>query len=720
MLCGNLIKVQTFSSPFPASQEVTDFNSAIFCGARRDSRAEFYVSPIERVSKDEKECWVCVERQWNGKMTEDDYIFTSDKLPSDPRYMATVSNGFVGTRIFDELIHVNGVYNGGLGDCHRANIPSPLAVRINMNEISQEDLQHSYTLDTLAGWFTHTLSSDDVIVTQKILAHRVHLNLLVMEIIMERKQTPGPSVNVQLLNSFSPQSQDIAFTDGPDFQDARYIYGQILIPEVKDAPKPSIHLIWTPVPTSLTLPEGKTSASWVFLIAVAETADQAKDSYSNGLALIASGKLCSSHKCAWAELWSLCGIRVAGLLALNQVLIGCVYYLLSALPPLKVEGFLFNGISPGGLSNGKKGEDYWGHVFWDQGVKFAWESALTGEEMCPEEIYGQKEIHINGDVCFAFQQYLYATGDLSLFREEGGWALVQGIAEYWVSRVTWNTEHGWYEIKGVMPPDEYHVDVDNSVYTNVVAKYSLEFAVELAQLLQIKVPKEWQEVGSKIKVPFDLDDQYHPEFDGFQKGETVKQADVVLLGFPLGYPMTEDVRRNDLEFYEPLTDQGGPSMTWGMFAVGWLELKQKTRAQAHLMKCFSNIQEPYKVWSEYSDGTGAVNFLTGMGGFLQAVLFGYTGFRIKKESLNFDPALPEEIMDFSITGVCYLGNKLNFTFKRDKMTITLDKILCLQHFNLEVALVKSGETYPLNLGKQLSIPIQPGRIQKRVNNCWPL
>lgn len=34
-----------------------------------------------------------------------------------------------------------------------------------------------------------------------------------------------------------------------------------------------------------------------------------------------------------------------------------------------------------------------------------------------------------------------------------------------------------------------------------------------------------------------------------------------------------------------------------------------------------------QVWSESSDGSGAVNFLTGMGGFLQAVLFGYTGFR---------------------------------------------------------------------------------------------
>lgn len=34
-----------------------------------------------------------------------------------------------------------------------------------------------------------------------------------------------------------------------------------------------------------------------------------------------------------------------------------------------------------------------------------------------------------------------------------------------------------------------------------------------------------------------------------------------------------------------------------------------------------------QVWSESSDGSGAVNFLTGMGGFLQAVLFGYSGFR---------------------------------------------------------------------------------------------
>lgn len=123
-----------------------------------------------------------------------------------------------------------------------------------------------------------------------------------------------------------------------------------------------------------------------------------------------------------------------------------------------------------------------------------------------------------------------------------------------------------------------------------------------------------------------------------------------------------------------------------MFAVGWMELKEPRRAQDLLERSFANITEPFKVnsqadptclppgplggrsgspalgrgshrrvrtlleqgqqprgahvlgvsaltafhgqvWTENADGSGAVNFLTGMGGFLQAALFGFAGFR---------------------------------------------------------------------------------------------
>lgn len=201
-------------------------------------------------------------------------------------------------------------------------------------------------------------------------------------------------------------------------------------------------------------------------------------------------------------------------------------------------------------------------ILFVQGLKFPWESAVSGREVCPEDIYGLQEIHINGDVTLAFQHYLYLTEDLSMFTEGRGSEVVYGVADYWVSRVTWNPEEQKYHLLGVMPPDEYYYNINNSVYTNTVAKFSLQFAVELADLLQHPAPKEWQEVSEHLKIPFDQESQYHPEFDGYLKGNPVKQADAVMLGYPLGLPMSPEIRRNDLEAYEPVTDPNGPAMTW--------------------------------------------------------------------------------------------------------------------------------------------------------------
>lgn len=34
---------------------------------------------------------------------------------------------------------------------------------------------------------------------------------------------------------------------------------------------------------------------------------------------------------------------------------------------------------------------------------------MSGREVCPDDAYGQQEIHINGDITLAFQNYLYLT-----------------------------------------------------------------------------------------------------------------------------------------------------------------------------------------------------------------------------------------------------------------------------------------------------------------------
>lgn len=123
-------------------------------------------------------------------------------------------------------------------------------------------------------------------------------------------------------------------------------------------------MIYTPVPESLVMPSEQ-EKSWAFLTAVAETEEKVKEKYSEGLTLIEENWLYPSHEDAWIQLWEGCWIEMEASLAHRQAVYGCLYYLLSALPSLGCDE-KFNGISPGGLSNGQRDEDYWGHVFWDQ------------------------------------------------------------------------------------------------------------------------------------------------------------------------------------------------------------------------------------------------------------------------------------------------------------------------------------------------------------------
>uniref|UniRef100_A0A3Q2CXS6 Protein-glucosylgalactosylhydroxylysine glucosidase n=1 Tax=Cyprinodon variegatus TaxID=28743 RepID=A0A3Q2CXS6_CYPVA len=601
----------------------------------------------------------------------DPYIFTTDTLPSDLRFLPPLANGLLGWKVFSSVMHMGGVYNGEAGHCHRADVPCPLAVKME----AEDPAQHSYTLDTHTGVFCHTLSSATGTATQSLYSHRFYPNILVMEVLLERHVTSEEAVTVNLVSSFTPQSKDIHFESCPDYKGGRHIEGQTTTAEFPGGSCPTVHLIWTPVPSSLTLLPQQTNARWGFFLVVANSLEAATSSYDEGLNLMVTGDLRPSHEEAWKELWLQSKVEVTGSETLCKALIGCMFYLLSAFPSIHDTSSCFGGVSPGGLSNGGDGQDYWGHVFWDQdvwmypgialfypklartvleyrvgtidgakdnaqkqgykGLKFPWESAVSGREVCPEDIYGQQEIHINGDVtCFIFLHL------------------------------------------GVMPPDEYYYNVNNSVYTNTVAKLSLQFAVELADLLQHPAPNEWREVAEGISIPFDQELQFHPEFDGYSKGQPVKQADTVMLGYPLGLPMTPAVRRNDLEAYEPVTDPNGPAMTW----------------------------VSYSVWSESSDGSGAVNFLTGMGGFLQAVLFGYTGFRVQKERLIFSPLLPDDISELCLRGINYLGNQMDWLLRKDDVCIILrqqtGRAGNANPRQLQVVLKASGAKIPLTAGNK--------------------
>lgn len=85
------------------------------------------------------------------------------------------------------------------------------------------------------------------------------------------------------------------------------------------------------------------------------------------------------------------------------------------------------------------------------------------------------------------------------------------------------------------------------------------------------------EVSNKLKIPFDPAVQQYIEYDGRLPSDMtpIKQADVTLLGYPLQWPMSDTIRRNDLLHEEAVMDPFGPAMTHGIFSIAWLDLGKK-------------------------------------------------------------------------------------------------------------------------------------------------
>ncbi|XP_019490093.1 PREDICTED: acid trehalase-like protein 1 [Hipposideros armiger] len=618
--------------------------------------------------------------------SEDPTIFTAHSLPSDPRFWATVTNAYLGTRVYHDTLHVSGLYNGASGDTHRAALPSPLNVQLVAPAGTGEQLTKTFTLDTNTGSFLHTLEDSSFRASQCIYAHRTLPHVLVLSVSLSRLAAGSGPITVLLQAAFSPESPDLDLHLGPDFLGARYLYGHTLTPEQPGGPQQEVHMLWTPVPSALTLGHDEEDGTWEFLTVVGRSQAEAQACLAEALRLQAGGTLYTAHAQAWAQLWVGCGLDVVGPLALRQALRAALYYLLSALPHPGAPGYVCHGLSPGGLSNGSREECYWGHVFWDQ--------------VCATHRF------------WLLSHPLLLLQDLQLFQEAGGWDVVSAVAEFWCSRVEWSPGEEKYHLRGVMPPDEYHSGVNNSVYTNVLVQNSLRFAASLAEDLGQAVPQRWLAVADKIKVPFDLKQNFHPEFDGYEPGEEVKQADVVLLGYPVPFSLSPHVRRKNLEIYEAVTSPQGPAMTWSMFAVGWMELKDPRRAWGLLERSFANITEPFKVWTENADGSGAVNFLTGMGGFLQAALFGFTGLRITSAGVTFDPTCPAGVSGVCVSGISYQGSKLDFSFCEDSMMIEVRARAGPWAPPLEAELWPSQTRLPLPPGHKVSFPCSAGRIQR--------
>ncbi|MEV0404449.1 glycosyl hydrolase family 65 protein [Actinoallomurus sp. NPDC050550] len=408
---------------------------------------------------------------------------------------------------------------------------------------------------------------------------------------------------------------------------------------------------------------------------------------------------------AWSRLWQ-ASISIPGDTAMTARIHASMFYLLASMRA----GVTWS-TSPGGLSS----DGYNGHVFWDmetwmypsllaqypdiavgantyrqkllpaaeaeaaklstpdrpiKGAKFPWESALTGKETIPPgNTEGKSEIHIDSDIALAQWQYYEASGDTAWLRDKA-WPVLKDIADYWATRAEPDPAGG-YDINNVMGPDEYHDNVDNSATTNAGAQASLRIAIQAAGILGRSADPAWKTVADGLKIPVDAKAGIHPEYDGYTD-QTVKQADVTLLQYPWGVPMSPSLAQNDLDYYKQHTDPNGPSMTDAIAAINGAALGSPGCTVYTYLRNSADpyLAAPFNQWYETRNG-GAFTFTTGEGGYLQEFMYGFTGLRWGTDAITVNPFLPPQVPGLDITRVKWHGRTFDLSVGRQTTKLTL-------------------------------------------------
>ena len=307
------------------------------------------------------------------------------------------------------------------------------------------------------------------------------------------------------------------------------------------------------------------------------------------------------------------------------------------------------------------------------GALFPWRT-INGEEASAFFAAGTAQYHINADIAYAIKKYLEITNDEDFLHEYGAEMLVE-TARLWADLGFYNGDSKFH-IHGVTGPDEYNAIVNNNTYTNLMARENLMYAAKVVRRLKSKHPDifkvlvhrtklekhepgEWDKAAKRMYIPYNEKLGINPQDDTFLTKESldfdsiprekfplllhfhpltlyryqvIKQADVVLALFLLGDEFSEELKKRNFDYYDPLTT-GDSSLSvsiQGIMAAefDYLDLATKYFTYAMLMDI-----------ADIGDNVEHGLHLASMGGIWMAVVYGVAGMRDYDGKLSFDPKL---------------------------------------------------------------------------------
>ena len=345
-----------------------------------------------------------------------------------------------------------------------------------------------------------------------------------------------------------------------------------------------------------------------------------------------------------------------------------------------------------------------------EGMMFPWESAWVDDgEVTPlwggvdirtgtatRILTGQIEIHITADIAYAVAEYYRVTGDRD-FMERYGYEMILETGRFWAARAEWNDKNGRYELHDVIGPDEYKEHADNNAYTNYMACYNMDLALQTEKTLRRENPALYRSLSDRLRLPeltagiqkvrsrfylpsanadgiIPQDDRYlqYKEIDlaPYKKAELVgtvyndynaeeisrmqisKQADVVMLLTLLPQYFETEIRNRNYAFYESHTLHDS-SLSFASHSLLAAQLGRTQEAYSLFQRACAVDLGPGMRSSQ--EGIHAAS----MGGIWQDVVLGFCGVSQTENGVSLSPHLPEKWgkVEFS---VIYRGNRIAF------------------------------------------------------------
>ncbi len=413
--------------------------------------------------------------------------------------------------------------------------------------------------------------------------------------------------------------------------------------------------------------------------------------------------LLAAHQAAWRDLWA-SDIVIDGDANAQRAVHSELYHLLASSTADTAWPIAACGLTPG----------YFGHAFWDgdtwifpalllmqpdrarslvtfrehtlpqaeararqfgyQGAMYPWEADTeNGTEQIPHfaGILSDHEIHVDADVAIAQWQYYLASGDVDWLRQRG-WPVIRALADFWTSRATSRPGGDGYDIAHVTSVAENHPDVLDDTFTNASARKALRIAVRAAALVGKAPDPRWARVAAGLVLPLTAEGDHHLDFDAstpLDPGEATGMT-LPMLALPsLDLAMTPALRRGDDLYAKPFGPQDDPnSMGLGPSAITAATLGDAEGAYTRFQRNLTGgtLKPPFNVRTE-TPGNNAGYFMTASGGFLQTLLYGFSGLRLEEAGLvqAYPPVLPANWRALTLKAVAVRGQRYDIVIDRD-------------------------------------------------------